>query len=404
MTNKPAPLDNSKEDGQLKEPEIIVGDGYKPATWERILAAICAVAILVLVFIVVLRKTPFTDQNQVVLIRIVLSLAVGIIGAVVPGFLQVNLSGKGVVIRAGGALALFVITFFFSPRVLPLAVNLEKIERTNEEIRSDVGRIVTKFNSIFLQTVYELPESEHDVMLLKDSLVEITRAVQKDGKIISQGLTLSSSTTKDNPSGSLITSIELDHLLDEQFVKLSPKLIDLVPFITFLRQPKLQVGINRSLRESSILVNSFLGLADPPDLHLFVHSWPVDPQNGNFGKIILDVEQKKVLVAWNGFEYPQDKWATSRKVLSIQDLEYSQFVAMLSKAGSVDQKIDNIVSQFVPVWINVRFDNNFVTFNNFERVAPVQKWQAFSAKFPSARIILDGKASHPINPSYSWGF
>jgi hypothetical protein len=116
----------------LPRPQSNGSDRYKPGLWERVVATTCAMAILVVVFIVVLRKEPFADQNQVVLLRTILSLAVGIIGAVVPGFLQVDLSRKGVAIRAGGALALFVITYFFSPRVLPTetgaAVMLASIE------------------------------------------------------------------------------------------------------------------------------------------------------------------------------------------------------------------------------------------------------------------------------------
>jgi len=49
--------------------------------------------------------------------RILLSLGVAIFGAVIPGFLKINLTWKGVVIRAGGALALFLLTFFFTPKI-----------------------------------------------------------------------------------------------------------------------------------------------------------------------------------------------------------------------------------------------------------------------------------------------
>lgn len=95
------------------------GDNYSPALWERIVATVCAVSVVLVVLVIVLQKEPFADPNHVVLLRIVLSLAIGIIGAVVPGFLRVDLKGRGVAIRAGGALALFVISFFFSPTVIP---------------------------------------------------------------------------------------------------------------------------------------------------------------------------------------------------------------------------------------------------------------------------------------------
>lgn len=397
-----APPATLAENGNTPGPLQAASEPYKAALWERILAAVCAVAILALVFIVVLRNEPFRDQNQVVLVRTILSLAVGVIGAVVPGFLQVDLRGKGVAIRAGGALALFVITFFFSPKVLPLAVNkeqLEKIEKTGEETRSDVGRIVTKFDSMSVQAVYELPKEEPDVKVLETCLIEISQAVQHDRKPHPRGLALSYSGSDGEPSKPSIVSVDLDELLNEEFVNLSPNLVELVPFVTFLRQPKLQIGINRSPRASDVLVNSLLGLSDRPDLYLFVHGWPVDPQKGRFGKVILDVLRKRMLVSWNGFEFPQDKWVTSRKVLSIQDLDKSQFVVMLSNPGSIDPKLDEIAAKCRPIWVNIRLDNNFVTFENFDRPQAIQKWQAFSTTFPSAQVILDGKASRPLDPS-----
>jgi hypothetical protein len=50
--------------------------------------------------------------------RIVLALAMAVFGATVPGFLNVGWRGGGLVVRAGGALALFVLTLVFTPTVL----------------------------------------------------------------------------------------------------------------------------------------------------------------------------------------------------------------------------------------------------------------------------------------------
>lgn len=117
------------------------GDSYRPALWERIIAVVCAVVAFLVVFIIVLRKEPFADPNQVVLIRIVLSLAVGIIGAVVPGFLRIDLRGKGIAIRAGGASALFVISFFFSPTVHPLETKPPPPARPTKVDTSQLSKI-----------------------------------------------------------------------------------------------------------------------------------------------------------------------------------------------------------------------------------------------------------------------
>src|SRR5882762_9860069 len=87
-------------------------------TWERVTAAIAAATILLLVVFLVIRNQPFNDPNLVVLTRIVLSLAIAVFGATVPGFLNVDWSLNGMVVRAGGALALFVLSFIATPHVI----------------------------------------------------------------------------------------------------------------------------------------------------------------------------------------------------------------------------------------------------------------------------------------------
>jgi hypothetical protein len=47
-----------------------------------------------------------------------LSLSIAVLGATVPGFLNVGWSGRGLAIRAGGALALFVLTFLLTPQIV----------------------------------------------------------------------------------------------------------------------------------------------------------------------------------------------------------------------------------------------------------------------------------------------
>jgi hypothetical protein len=69
--------------------------------------------------IVVIRNQPFADPNIASLARILISLAIAVLGATIPGFLQVDWSVRGLSIRAAGALALFVITYFFTPKLAP---------------------------------------------------------------------------------------------------------------------------------------------------------------------------------------------------------------------------------------------------------------------------------------------
>jgi hypothetical protein len=92
---------------------------YTPATWEKIVSVSVAVAIVALVSYLVVRNEPFAEPQLAALVRILLSLAIAVLGGTIPGFLKVDLSTKGIAIRAAGALALFVITYFFSPALAP---------------------------------------------------------------------------------------------------------------------------------------------------------------------------------------------------------------------------------------------------------------------------------------------
>jgi internalin A len=92
--------------------------GYSVQNWERILVYISAVLFIGVISFLAIRNQPIADPNLVVLIRTVLSIVVAIFGATVPGMLKVDFSAKGLSIRAIGALALFVISFLLTPRVL----------------------------------------------------------------------------------------------------------------------------------------------------------------------------------------------------------------------------------------------------------------------------------------------
>ncbi len=92
---------------------------YEPREWERMVTYATGATFLAVVGFLVIRNKPFADPNLVVLVRTVLSLIIAVFGATIPGMLRVDLTAKGVLIRAGGALALFVITFMLTPAVLP---------------------------------------------------------------------------------------------------------------------------------------------------------------------------------------------------------------------------------------------------------------------------------------------
>jgi hypothetical protein len=59
---------------------------------------------------------PNPTEQQFQIFRIVIAIAAGGVAAVIPGLLDIRMdTGRRLVLRAGGALAVFVIVYFFSP-------------------------------------------------------------------------------------------------------------------------------------------------------------------------------------------------------------------------------------------------------------------------------------------------
>lgn len=82
---------------------------------ERCIAVACGVVfVAALLVLTVLIPTPTPDQRLT--FRIVMAIAAAGFVAMTPGFLEVNISKW---IRAGGALAVFVIVYFYNPGALP---------------------------------------------------------------------------------------------------------------------------------------------------------------------------------------------------------------------------------------------------------------------------------------------
>ena len=76
-----------------------------------VFGCVASAAVLWLAF----KGQNLSDQ-QFEILRIVLALAGGGVGAVIPGFLDVSVKASTkVALRAGGALAVFVVLYFWSP-------------------------------------------------------------------------------------------------------------------------------------------------------------------------------------------------------------------------------------------------------------------------------------------------
>ena len=95
-------------------------DKYQAHAAERAATFGTAIAFVVLIGFLVVRNEPIADQNMVVFLRILLSTFSAVLGASIPGFLHVDIKGKGFAIRAAGALAMFVMTFWLTPNVMPI--------------------------------------------------------------------------------------------------------------------------------------------------------------------------------------------------------------------------------------------------------------------------------------------
>jgi hypothetical protein len=72
------------------------------------------------VFVAVILALAFMggslDDRQFEIIRIVLALAGGGVGGMIPGFLNLDIkSGSKLALRAGGGLAVFIVLYFWSP-------------------------------------------------------------------------------------------------------------------------------------------------------------------------------------------------------------------------------------------------------------------------------------------------
>src|SRR5947209_5466031 len=84
-------------------------------SFDRIAATLAALVIVGLMAYLLIRNEPIADARLFFGLRLILSFSAAVLGASIPGFLNLKWSGGGFVARAGGALALFILTFVFTP-------------------------------------------------------------------------------------------------------------------------------------------------------------------------------------------------------------------------------------------------------------------------------------------------
>ena len=91
-------------------------------------------------------RAPTLSDQQFEILRIVLALAGGGVGAVIPGFLDVSMTpNTKFALRAGGALAVFVVLYFWSPAHWQSSQNgvvIQHTEGTNSPAQNGNGNSV----------------------------------------------------------------------------------------------------------------------------------------------------------------------------------------------------------------------------------------------------------------------
>lgn len=128
-----------------------INDEHRLRILERLVALGLAVVIVGTVIYLILRGKPFEDAGLLGLLRIILSVALGIFASSMAGFLNIDYKVRGLRIRAAAGFAVFLVTYFGSPSVpsLNLRIPEAKISAANPsrfEIRPDIFPELTATN------------------------------------------------------------------------------------------------------------------------------------------------------------------------------------------------------------------------------------------------------------------
>ena len=114
--------------------------------FDRIVGMLAAIVVVGLAVFLLVRNQPIADPKLFFVLRVVMSLSAATLGSTIPGFLNVGWWGGGLIIRAGGALALFVLTFIYTPDLLAenhkSTINQSSTGPLSPPIGSNSGTIV----------------------------------------------------------------------------------------------------------------------------------------------------------------------------------------------------------------------------------------------------------------------
>jgi hypothetical protein len=127
-----------------------------PSRLEKFIGIVAGIVFLVVLLVIAIAM-PHPTEFQILVFRIVLSLAAAGFAATIPGFLHVATDRRGLAIRAGGALAVFVIVFFFNP---PELVTGQTRPTEQVEIPTETGWIFVGYYNVDREFFTEGPYVE----------------------------------------------------------------------------------------------------------------------------------------------------------------------------------------------------------------------------------------------------
>jgi hypothetical protein len=118
---------------------------------------------------------PNPTLSQLSVFRTVLALSAAGVGAVIPGFIHVQMKSF---VRAGGALALFVIVYFFSPAI---QAPLIKVEMPTENPMPTAQKWLQVVDSGDLKTAWDLMDKDSKALFARNDF-EVFSTVFQNGR------------------------------------------------------------------------------------------------------------------------------------------------------------------------------------------------------------------------------
>lgn len=130
--------------------------------WELI-AIFSFGVVFVIVLVLVALTLPSPTEFQQLIFRIVLALAAAGIGALIPGLLTIRIKN---LLRAGGALGVFVVVYFFNPATYV-------VQSTSNPTDSFTITIVIEQNENLVTNTYSFPISDIEKKVSGESFFKL---------------------------------------------------------------------------------------------------------------------------------------------------------------------------------------------------------------------------------------